>query len=327
MIVVWRVTEHCNLSCGFCAYDRRLERSRSTANIAYIKRLGAVLARHQAVSGDPILVSWLGGEPLLWAPLAELTRHFTTDLNLAVSTTTNGTTLHLPTVRDHLLSHYRELTISVDALNEKHDALRGSPGLFARVRAGVQALAHERNARGAALKLRANVVLMRNTVDEFPALCRELSTWGIQEISFNNLGGRDRPEFFAEERLLPAQAADLRRRVPTVRRELAAHDVTLLGGEAYLNRIVSSSQGERLQVKDCGPGQTFLFIDELGRVSPCSFTSEEYGVKLDELVEEGRGVAELGAHFRKRRQHACATACDDCPSTHVFTKFEARYGN
>ncbi len=24
MIVLWRITERCDLACGFCAYDRRL---------------------------------------------------------------------------------------------------------------------------------------------------------------------------------------------------------------------------------------------------------------------------------------------------------------
>lgn len=327
MIVVWRVTEQCNLSCGFCAFDRRLNRVRNAADPAYVRKFGSALAQHQRVSGETILVSWLGGEPLLWSPLAELTRYFTRDLGLSVSTTTNGTALHQPSVREHLIEYYRELTVSVDAIGEKHDILRGAPGLFSRVRGGMRLLARERDLREAPLKLRVNVVLMRSTFDEFSLLCRELATWGVQEISFNALGGRDRPEFFARESLLPKQAELLRESIPALRRELADLGVGLLGSEAYLNRIVSSAYGHRLQVDDCNPGRTFLFIDELGRVAPCSFTSQEYGLKEGEFASAENPVGALEMYFRAQRQLACAAACNDCPSTHVFTKFQKTHGS
>src|SRR5688572_19047034 len=70
MIVVWRVTERCNLSCAFCAYDRRVRRPRQDADPASILAFGAVLADYQHRTGDSVLVSWLGGEPLIWPPLA-----------------------------------------------------------------------------------------------------------------------------------------------------------------------------------------------------------------------------------------------------------------
>ena len=47
----------------------------------------------------------------------DLTEHFTRTLGLRVSTTTNGTPLGSAVVRDHILEHYSELTVSVEKLD------------------------------------------------------------------------------------------------------------------------------------------------------------------------------------------------------------------
>ncbi len=320
MIVVWRVTEVCNLACAFCAYDRRVHRTRRSADAKAIRAFGAVLAKYQRASGDPVLVSWLGGEPLRWAPLAELTRHFHDDLGLHLSTTTNGTTLQERETRRHLLDYYRELTVSVDAIGGTHDRLRGWPGGFGAIRAGVKALAAERGT--SALKLRANVVLMRETIGEFPALCDELAGWGIDEITFNQLGGRDRPEFYPANRLLPVQIGALRDVLPGLASRLACRRVKLAGGDAYLDRFAATARGEAWPVEDCRGGERFLFVDERGLAAPCSFTSDEYGIPIDEITS-GNAIRSLPAEFARRRMISRPAACRDCHSTQVFAKFAA----
>jgi sulfatase maturation enzyme AslB (radical SAM superfamily) len=126
MIVLWRITDRCNLACGFCAHDRRLPRKRMDANPAQVLRFAELLAQWQQQTGRPVLLSWLGGEPLLWPPLLTLDRQIRgMDSNLRLSQTSNGTRLHDPAVRAHLLEHYAELTLSVDAAGTLHDQLRG----------------------------------------------------------------------------------------------------------------------------------------------------------------------------------------------------------
>ena len=128
MIIVWRITQHCNPSCAFCAYDRRVIRPRHEAVVEAVRNFGSVLAEYQRETGDPVLVSWIGGEPFLFSPLKSLAVLFTTGLGLRVSATTNGTTLNNASVRDHVLAHYAELTVSVDGIGSVHDELRGWPG-------------------------------------------------------------------------------------------------------------------------------------------------------------------------------------------------------
>jgi radical SAM protein with 4Fe4S-binding SPASM domain len=321
MIVVWRVVDSCNLTCPFCAFDRRLAFPRSAADPADILRVAGALAAYQAQSGDRVLLSWLGGEPLRWRPLEELTRAVGA-LGLAVSATTNGTTLGSPQLRRHLCEAYAELTISIDGFADFHDPMRGWTGGFEKLRAWVPLLAREAHARGAPLKLRANVVLMRQNIAAFPALCAELATWGIDEITFNQLGGRDRPEFYPAHRLAVADVDALEAKLPRLRDALARDGVALVGGTAYVARLRASALNQRNPVADCGPGERFLFIDERGRVAPCSFTTDDYAVDVSGIAT-GDDIAQLPARFRALRRARRSTQCDDCLSTQVCEKFKA----
>ncbi len=320
MVVVWRITQRCNLSCPFCAYDRTNAWPRREADAARIRRFGAVLAEYQSVTGCSVLVSWLGGEPFLFPGLQDLTAFFATQLGLRVSITSNGTTLDSAHVREHICAHYSELTISVDGIGSVHDELRGWPGAYASLRNAISALAETKRQDGRGPRLRANVVLMRQTLARFESLCVELADWGIEEITYNQLGGRDRPSFFPSHRLLPEQTAWLLREVPRIRLHLAARHVSLNGSENYLRRIQASSRDETILVSECRPGRQFLFVNENGIVSPCSFTTREYGVALEEL-DSLASLRELPMRWADQRRERRSVACEDCHSTHVFEKF------
>jgi MoaA/NifB/PqqE/SkfB family radical SAM enzyme len=322
MIIVWRVTERCNLSCPFCAYDRTLQRSRRAIDEGAAKRFGRTLAEYQNQTGDPVLVSWLGGEPFLFPQLSDLTLFFRKDLGLRISATTNGTTLNNSAVREHILNHYAELTVSVDGIGSVHDELRGWPGAYATLRKSIRQLAEAKRARNGGPVLRANVLLMRQTVRAFEPLCMELADWGIEEITFNQLGGRDRPAFFSERRLLPADAQWLIEEIPALRARLREVGLRLSGSEAYLRRIDASARNEFFAVTNCHPGEQFVFIDELGMAAPCHFTAGDYGVPIGELNTVER-LRQLPARFARAQRQSRSLFCEDCHSTRVFEKFAA----
>ncbi|WP_260599214.1 radical SAM protein [Sphingomonas endolithica] len=321
MIVLWRITTRCNYACGFCAYDRRLDIARNDVAEQEARRFGALLSSWGAARRRRVLLSWLGGEPLLWPPILPLSAALTGP-TLAISATTNGSVLHRAATRAAILTTFAELTVSIDGPAMVHDRLRGANGAHARVEAGVRALHAERRAGGAPLRLRANVVLMRDTVDHFAQLCEELADWGIDEITFNQLGGRDRPAFFPSQRLRPADIAAMATAMPGLARRLAGRGVRLCADPLYLSRLHASAVGVPLSVDDCQLGRDFLFIDEHGVVSPCSFSGDAYGVPIATL----QTIADIDAlHGRFARRHVSARCanCDDCPSTQAFAKFAA----
>lgn len=317
LVVVWRVTAECPVACDFCGFSRLLERPRLEADPKRVRGFLAALAGHRRASGQEVLLNWLGGEALVWLPLAGLLREAKERHGLRQGVTTSGVTFDRAADLRLLEQTCAEVVVSIDGPEEFHDRVRWLPGLFARVRRGVRALA---SAKRPPL-LRMNTVLMRGNIGLFAGLCDEAAEWGVREVTFNPLGGRERPEFFPDNRLRPEDVRQLREVLPGLRERLAARGVVLRGGEAYLDRLELAARGVARPVEDCGPGREYLFVDERDTVSPCPFSGEGYGVPLAEIggAEDVGRLPERFVELRRRRQLA---VCDDCPSSRVFEKFQ-----
>lgn len=323
LLVLWRVFEHCNLACRFCGYSKVLSRPRRVADPKRVQAFGQILGEYAKMSGRNVSVSWLGGEPLLWPELPGLSRTFRRDFGIGVGITTNGVPLESRAVRESLIEDYSVVTVSVDGTGEFHDAARNALGLFERIRHNVRILRAEADDAKSDLILRANTILMRGNVAAFELLCREVATWGITELTFNQLGGYDRPKFYPDNRLLPEQVERFAAELPRIRDEMRKIGFTIHGNDRYLNRIASTAGGRTIPVDDCGPGRSFLFIDERGRISPCSFTSARYGVPVEEIVHVD-DLTRLPETFSRLRHVSRDPACEDCHSTQVFDKFAVR---
>ena len=320
LVIVWRVYEPCNLGCQFCGYSREIARKRHVVSPEVILKFGKLLSEFQQRTGTQVLVSWLGGEPLLWKSLPALSRTYQHDFGITLGVTTNGTVLDREPVRRFLMDHYSLVTISIDGFAAFHDIQRGEAGLFDKLKTYVSLFVKEIGTRNSSLRLRVNTILMRTNIHSFEAFCLEMANWGIQELTFNQLGGIDRPEFYPDNRLLPEQAAWLVQEMPTIQRNALAKGLKVFGTKPYLERISATSRDIGISIDDCGPGKHFLFINEENQVSPCSFTTQSYGIPLSQ-IEDVRSLLNLAERFRYKQVHERALACNNCMSTQVFEKF------
>lgn len=324
LVVVWRVTERCDLACLFCGYSRELRRPRRQVSTDAVLAFARALAEYASIAGREVLVSWLGGEPLLWAPLPVVGPALR-QLGLRLGVTTNGARLD-DALCTHLVEHYAQVTVSVDGLAAWHTQVRGAPGLWAQLETALRRLAELRTRRGAGPRLRANVVLMRSNLADFETLCEHLADWGVREITFNALGGLERGgAFYEREHLLPEHVRRLRASLPGLRGRLAARGLALQGGSLYLDRLEAQADGRAWPVADCGPGRHFLFVDEMGFVGPCSFTARSHGVHISELTDAA-ALRALPDRWRERFSTDRPDPCADCRSTQVFGKFADGYG-
>ena len=156
------------------------------------------------------------------------------------------------------------------------------------------------------------MVLTRYNIEQIEAMCLELAKWGFVELTFNQLGGNDRPEFYSANRLLIEQVEAFRERLPEVRARMAELGLAIQGSAHYLERIATTTNGLLISIDECWPGSTFLFVDERGRMSPCSFTGELYGIDIGE-IQNSHDLDELPARFRTMRLRSHCGACTDCP--------------
>lgn len=335
-VVVVRVSTDCTLGCQFCGFSRDLRLPSRSIDWTVLEKLGRSLQRFQESSNREVLVAWLGGEPFLWRDWRRASRFYHEQLGLGLAVTTNGIALKSPAIREDVLRWFKEITISIDGLAESHDRLRQRPGMFAELEQVVRTLVSESRSDltkddysiqfqeniathlSAPLVLRVNTVLTRHNIESFPKFCREMAQWGFNEITFNQLGGNDRPEFYPENRLLPEQVRRLGDVLPELQREMSKCGLFLKGSEAYLRRMLASSEETKIPVEDCGPGESFLFVDELGRLSPCSFTSTDFS----DMNTESLSIEDLALKFAEKRHTNRPNACADCLATHISAKFE-----
>ena len=319
-VIVWRVTQDCNLNCQFCSYSQSLNRIRQNADPARVERFGGLLGAYSQLSGRKNLVSWIGGEPLLWPPQLDIARRFVREFGLDVSTTTNGMSLRSRKVAKRIVDDFSEIVISIDGLGDVNDWARQKPGLFEELRRNVGTLADLKAARGKALTLKVNTILMRNNIEHFEAFCELLLGWGVEELTFNQLGGYDRPEFFSDNRLLPSQVSRFIDALPGWKRRFEERGLTIHGSDAYLHRFQCSSLDQEIPVDDCAPGAWFWFVNENGLISPCSYTSYEYAVDIDS-IRSPDDIDGVEALFRGMRSEKHSRFCGDCHCTQLFDKF------
>ena len=317
LVVVVRVATDCSLGCQHCGFSRDLSFARREIDTSTLIKLGASLQSIQERSNRRVLVSWLGGEPLQWTAWRDMSARFKNNFGLALSVTTNGLSLASDSVRSFALSYFNEITISIDGLETHHDFMRGCPGMFQRLKSVVEKIRQEREP--GQNRLRVNTVLTEFNASSFPEFCRQMALWGFDELTFNALGGNDRPAFFAEHRLTVPQVEALSTELDRIRVECHDMGLGIRGGPGYVNRLLASVRGERIPIDDCKPGESFLFVDERGLVSPCSFTCGTLGIPVDQWIAEGADKS--SQKFLGIKRVVRPAACEDCLATNVFDKF------
>lgn len=321
LVIVWRVYEPCNLGCHFCEYSREIIRDRHITSNEVVLRFGKTLSEYQKTTGTEVLINWLGGEPLLWKEFPYISEKLNNDYSLKLSVTTNGTKLGKEYIRRILVENYSMMTISIDGFGDFHDFHRGQKGLFEEIKSNVAKIISEIKSAHSPLQLRVNTVLMNKNIYRFEEFCLEIAKWGVQELTFNQLGGNERSEFYEANRLLPEQVEWLAEKLPTIKQIALKNGLRILGNQNYMNRIIATSLDVEIPIDDCYPGRSFLFIDEKNRVSPCSFTTDDYSTPISE-IKTLKDLLQLPIIFQNRKIKNKALPCNNCHSTQVFGKFE-----
>ncbi len=317
LVVVVRVNTSCRLGCAYCGYSRDLGLKPVSIDCETLRALGQSLANYQVTHNRRVLVSWLGGEPFQWESWHYWSQRFVAIFGLAVSITTNGLALGNHETRAKALDCFSEITVSLDGHAEDHDRMRKSPGLFDRLRGIVKSIVNERTLNKP--RLRINSVLTRENVGRFADFCDIVSRWGVDELTFNQLGGNDRPEYYADHSLRPEDVSTLMASMPAIQHNALANGMRVCSSDEYLRRIMATAERKSLPIFDCSPASRFLFVDEQGNLGPCSFTAHRLGVQIKELSDAG--ISELPELFSENLRKDRPASCADCHATHVFRKF------
>jgi 12,18-didecarboxysiroheme deacetylase len=188
-VVVWNVTQRCNLRCVHCYARATAEASPEELSTEE----GKLLLDDLAGFGVPVLL-FSGGEPLVRPDLMELAG-YAVRRGMRAVISTNGT-LITPAVagalKDIGLSY---VGISLDGTREVNDRFRGVKGAFARAMAGIE------NCRRAGIKVGLRFTINRMNAAELPAIFDLLEEHDIPRVCFYHLVYAGRGSELIEEDL------------------------------------------------------------------------------------------------------------------------------
>ncbi|MBI5848497.1 MAG: radical SAM protein [Nitrospirae bacterium] len=321
IVVVWRVLEHCNLTCPFCEFRKNLSFSRTSFSTEEILRFSFLLAEYSRLTNKRILVSWLGGESLLWKGIFDVSRSLKSH-GLLVSATTNGTLLGLPDIAEQVVRVFDEITISIDGFNSVHDQLRCQEGLFEKLLEAISRIDKLRATIPSALNtIRVNSILSSVSINDFEKLCRRLGSAGVNQITFNQLISDKKSELYASLGLRPEHLDSLAKIHQLGRPLFEELNVKLLGSDLYFARIQKYISDEPVSIANCYPGSRILFIDQFGRIGPCSFITAQTGIQTSD-VHSINDFSLLPDRLRQSILTNHPSQCDNCLDPNVFGKFD-----
>lgn len=251
--VLWQITNVCNYTCSYCIFSSGPGRPRGELDTAR-----AIAAIEALAERGFSYLKFTGGEPFARKDFLRLMER-ASELGLEMDVSTNASLVTDACARRlAALTGLSQVHVSVDGPDApSHEAARG-PATFEPTVRGLIRLVE------AGVRVRAGCALFEGNERQMPELAAACRDWGVAELIFSLMEPVGR---------LAGDHSMLCRRPPgEIAREAAALAARYAGSLAisYNNAPPPSGEPQGL----CPGGRRFLFIDHLGRVSPCSWLVE-----------------------------------------------------
>lgn len=173
-IVVWNITQRCNLKCKHCYAAGIADTSQELTHEEALRAIDGF-----AAFGCPVLL-FSGGEPFIREDILDLAA-YARQKGLRVVFSTNGTCITESIAKRIAEIGVSYVGISIDGVRETHDAFRGVPGAYDR------SLAAIRYCREAGVKVGLRVTLTRANAKEIPAIFKLMREECIPRICLYHL--------------------------------------------------------------------------------------------------------------------------------------------
>jgi radical SAM protein with 4Fe4S-binding SPASM domain len=298
-VLVWELTQACELSCDHCRADAQPQRHPDELTTAEAESL-LDSARD---FGEGQLVVFSGGDPCKRGDVEHLV-DYGTDIGLTVTLTPSGTAELTPQkVQEFADAGLKRLAVSIDgATAASHDDFRGEDGSYE------QTLRAARAAVDADLPLQINTTVCQRTVDELPAIADLVADLDavLWSVFFLVPVGRGR----VLDPISPERAESVMEYLAGVEDDA---DFAIKTTEAPHYRRVRQQRADGSGADRTGivAGDGFAFVSHVGEVYPSGFLPESAGNVRDRDVTEIYRNADLFESLRDR--DAFEGKCGACP--------------
>ena len=174
-VVVWNMTQRCNLKCVHCY----AQASEEKGGDALSTEQGRAIIDDLAAFGAPVML-FSGGEPLVRRDLPELARYAVAKGMRAV-VSTNGTLITQAMAKELKEVGLSYVGISLDGGEDVHDMFRAVPGSFKKAVQGIE------NCKAEGLKVGLRFTINRRNADQVPLLFDLVRDLDVPRICFYHL--------------------------------------------------------------------------------------------------------------------------------------------
>jgi radical SAM protein with 4Fe4S-binding SPASM domain len=275
-VVVWTLTQSCNLRCLHCYADAVTGKVPGELSFAEVSR---ILEQLSEVGVAALLLS--GGEPLVRGDIFDIAS-LARQMGIPTTLSSNGTLIDGRMAERIKQAGFRYVGISLDGLEERNDLFRGSRGAFRRALAGI------RNCKAVGQKVGLRLTLTSHTVSDLYGIFRLVEEEGIERVCFYHLVYSGRGRGIQDTALSPhetrqaveaifQQAWNWLRQGSNI--EVLTVDNHADGPFLYLwaSHHLGADRAQRIRTllsKNGGnnSGVALVHIDNMGRVHPDQFT-------------------------------------------------------
>jgi MoaA/NifB/PqqE/SkfB family radical SAM enzyme len=251
VLVHFEVTLRCNAACGFCDYWK----TEPEARAAELKSF-ADAARFF----NPMLVTFTGGEPTLRRDLENIVAEVDHAIRLKyVTLITHGGMLTADRAASLWDAGIHQFNISLDYLDERHDAARGIPGLTAKIMAAIPAM----RARGID-NIRFNTVIKNDNLDQLVPIVRRARELGVGVNFSVYTDAKNGNRTYVLGDMPGTELADVVRELLALKEERRG---VITNSDYYLEQIPRYARGELRE--PCRSGIRTIHIDPSGHVKRC----------------------------------------------------------
>jgi radical SAM protein with 4Fe4S-binding SPASM domain len=249
----WHLTDRCNLCCRHCYRDGQKEE-------LSLRELQGILHRYAdflGYLGKRGRVQFCGGEPLLsphiYTIIEECTR-----LRFPTRILSNGTLITADVARRIVEGGCRLVQVSLEGMEEVHDAIRGQ-GSFQRARQGIEA------ARAAGIQVTIAMTVSRENRHQVMAVAR-FAEEHADRVGFHRLVPLGSGAEMRDGMLAPAEIRAMMKEIYHFKQGTPI-DVPLRDPvwRAYFNPRARGCNG----VSGCSAGYNGLTVESNGDVYPC----------------------------------------------------------
>ncbi|MFP3998920.1 MAG: 12,18-didecarboxysiroheme deacetylase [Desulfobacterales bacterium] len=174
-VVVWNLTQRCNLKCIHCYAHAKAGKQKNELST----QEGKALIDDLADMGVPVLL-FSGGEPLMRKDLPELAE-YSVKKGIRAVISTNGTLIGPETAKGLKNIGLSYVGISLDGNQQVNDKFRGVDGAFEMAMKGIE------NCSAAGIKVGLRFTINRFNADEIPGLFKLLEQKDVPRICFYHL--------------------------------------------------------------------------------------------------------------------------------------------